>query len=75
MEKLGTMLNKRQLMLVIKEFSGRAPVSGDTTVEPINQIGNSKYYREIGTAHRWQFDFRDGVIVGVHRQVNYFATA
>ncbi len=74
MEKLGTMLTKRQLMLVVKEFSSKGAVSEDTTVEPINQIGNSKFYREIGTPHRWQFDFRDGVVVGVHRQVNYFVT-
>ena len=72
MEKLCEMLSRRQLMLVKKELAGKAPVSDDATLELVNQIGNKKYYRERGTTTQWQFDFRDGIIVGAHRRLNHF---
>ena len=76
MEKLGTMLSKRQFMLVKKSLESNkensVPVSKEANLQLITQIGNKKYYREVGTTHRWQFDFQDGAIIGVHRNLNYF---
>lgn len=73
MERLSDMLNAAQFNLVKKRFCN---VSDDTMLMLIGRAGDSCTYREVGTMHRWQLDHnKDGFIVGVHRERNYFSTA
>ena len=71
MEKLSDMLSPAQFNLVKQIFKN---VSDGAMLTPIGRAGDSYTYREVGTLHRWQFDHKDGMIIGVHRQRNYFAT-
>lgn len=78
MEKLSTMLSKEQLELVKKEFRAMPnqrpfQVKDGAMLRLLNQIGNTRYYLELGTTHQWRFTYNRGKIVKVERDPCFFA--